>query len=119
LNSESVSNEFPELGPGELTGLTELQVATVFRLAQHQLECHEELVKLEQRLVEQARQEVAEVGNVQARSAAIRRLEYLANCAERARARSRMEAVRLARRLISKMRAENMERALAGEGHIA
>lgn len=104
-----MSNELPELGQADIAGLTEQQVATVFGLAQRQLECCEGLVKLEERLIEEARQEVAAAANAQTRSTAIRRLEFLQGCAERARARSRREAVRLA------LRAENIKSFLAKE----
>jgi hypothetical protein len=105
-------NAFPEFSQADLAGLIELQIAAVFRLAERQLEYREGLVKLEGRLAEEGRQEIADA-NVQARSAARRRLEYLESCVERARARSRKEAIRLARGLISKLRAENLDKTWA------
>jgi hypothetical protein len=90
INSEY---ELPGLDSADLIRLTEEQVAAVFRLAQHRLEWCEGLVKLEGRLVEEARQEVAGAANAQARSPANRRLQYLERCVERTRNRSRQEAV--------------------------
>jgi Rad3-related DNA helicase len=53
-------NEFLAFSQADLAGLTELQIAAVFRLAERQLDHREGLVKLEGRLAEEARQEAAE-----------------------------------------------------------